>query len=178
MVASISPIHYENIELLLPSLFEKSVTPLIVILDEITDVRNLGAMARSALALGADAIISPIKGGASISADAIKTSAGALHHLATCRSKHLPDTLDFLKKSGLQIVACTEKAEKTIAAVDFKLPTALLLGSEDQGISAECLKLADEKTKIALTGPINSLNVSAALSVILYEVHMQRLGKK
>ncbi|RYF80874.1 MAG: RNA methyltransferase, partial [Chitinophagaceae bacterium] len=146
------------------------------ILDRITDVRNFGAIARSAACLGAHALVIPSRGGAQINGDAIKTSAGALHTLPVCREPNLKQTLRYLQGSGVQIVACTEKTETDIYAstTDFSGPTAILMGSEEDGISPEYLKAADVKVRIPITGPISSLNVSVAAGIVLYEVTRQR----
>ncbi|EMR04276.1 23S rRNA (guanosine-2'-O-)-methyltransferase RlmB [Cesiribacter andamanensis AMV16] len=148
--------------------------PLLVVLDRITDVRNFGAIARTAECLGADAIVVPSRGSARINADAMKTSAGALNFLPICREPNLKDTLRFLKDSGLQIVACTEKAEKTLAENDLTGPIAILMGSEEDGISPEYMKFADTQALIPMAGQVESLNVSVAAAICLYEVVRQR----
>ena len=180
VVAMVSPVHYYELEMLLPEIFEAGKVPLLVVLDGITDVRNFGAIARSVAALKADALIIPMKEGVSITSDAIKTSAGALNYVKTCRVKDLLDTLDFLKQSGVFLLACTEKASQSIDQIDFKVPIALILGSEEEGISKECLKKVDASAKIELAfaqeigSEMNSLNVSAAASIVLYEAQRQR----
>lgn len=174
VVAFVSPIEYQNIENLIPYLFEQGKEPLILILDGITDVRNIGAIARSAECAGVQALVVPEKGSAQINSDALKTSAGALQHLAICRSKNLCNTLRFLKNSGIKIIAATEKAADTHFNTEMKGPMALILGSEDTGISPDCLKWSDQTVKIPVFGQINSLNVAAAASVILYEMVRQR----
>jgi 23S rRNA (guanosine2251-2'-O)-methyltransferase len=174
VIAQLSPVTYRDIEDIIPIVFEKGETPLVIILDRITDVRNFGAIGRSAECAGAHALIIPSKGSAQINGDAIKTSAGALYQIPVCRSENLKQTCDFLKKSGLSIIACTEKTEETIYDIDFSLPTAILLGSEEDGISDEYLKFSDAKAKIPLFGKIESLNVSVSAGVTLYEVIRQR----
>ena len=169
-----SPIRYAPIQEVLAHTFEQGKMPLIVVLDRITDVRNFGAIARTAECLGADAIVIPSRGSARINSDAMKTSAGALNYLPICREDNLKDTLRFLKDSGLQIVACTEKAEKPIAVFDLSGPVALIMGSEEDGISGEYLKLADTRALIPMLGEVASLNVSVAAAICLYEVVRQR----
>lgn len=174
VVALLSPITYRDIEDIIPTVFEKGETPLVIILDRITDVRNLGAIARTAECTGAHALIVPAKGSAQINSDAIKSSAGAIYQIPICRSENLKNTIDFLKRSGLRIISCTEKSEKTIYETDFSLPTAIVLGSEEDGISEEYLKLSDAKVQIPFKGKIESLNVSVSAGIALYEAVRQR----
>jgi 23S rRNA (guanosine2251-2'-O)-methyltransferase len=176
VVGYISSIEYHKIENVLPEVFEKGRTPLILILDRITDVRNFGAIARTAECSGVDAIVIPTKGAAQINADAIKTSTGALHKIPVCREANLKEVIDYLRESGLQVIACTEKTSDNYYQVDFTLPVAIIMGSEEDGISPEYLKLADSHAKIPLMGEISSLNVSVATGVMLYEVVRQRLN--
>ncbi len=178
VVAQLSPVTYRDIEDIIPIAFEKGEIPLVIILDRITDVRNFGAISRSAECAGAHALIIPSKGSAQINNDAIKTSAGALYQIPVCRSESLKQTCDFLKKSGLQIVACTEKTKTTIYDTDFTVPTAIILGSEEDGISSEYLKFSDAQAMIPLFGKIESLNVSVSAGVTLYEVVRQRKFSK
>ncbi len=177
VVAFISPIVFENIEEIIPRIFEEGKLPLILILDKITDVRNFGAIARTAECANVNAIIIPAKGAAQINGDAVKTSAGALHHIPICRNMNLKKTIDFLKKSGLQILAATEKADQTYFEVDMTVPTAIIMGAEDEGISYEYLKLSDKKIKIPILEKIESLNVSVAAAVLVYEAVRQRMAK-
>ncbi len=176
VVAYLSLVQYQPLQEIVIRLFEEGKTPLLVILDRITDVRNFGAIARSAACMGADALIIPSRGGAQINGDAIKTSAGALHTLPVCREANLKQTLRYLQGSGVQIVACTEKTDDVLwsETADFSGPTAILMGSEEDGISPEYLKIADQKLKIPISGPITSLNVSVAAGIVLYEVTRQR----
>jgi 23S rRNA (guanosine2251-2'-O)-methyltransferase len=174
IIAFVSDIEYRNTEELIPSIYEVGKAPFIVIPDRITDVRNFGAIARTAEAAGVDALIIPNKGSAQINADAIKTSSGALHKLAVCRSFNLVKTINFLKNSGLQIVAVTEKAGSYYYNVDFTVPSAIVLGAEDKGIERRILEIADYSVKIPMLGAIASLNVSVAASIIMYEVVRQR----
>jgi 23S rRNA (guanosine2251-2'-O)-methyltransferase len=175
VVGYMSSIEYHKIENILPAVFEKGKTPLLLILDRITDVRNFGAIARTAECSGVDAIIIPNKGAAQINADAIKTSAGALHKIPVCREENMKHVIEYLRESGLQVVACTEKTKDNYYQLDYTLPVAIIMGSEENGISSEYLKLADAHAKIPLLGNIGSLNVSVAAGVLLYEVVRQRL---
>ena len=175
VVAYISSVTYYKIEDVLPTLFEEGKVPLLIILDRITDVRNFGAIARTAECAGANAIIIPSRGAAQVNGDAIKTSAGALHKIPVCREDNLKHVIEYLKDSGLQIVACTEKTDTFYYGVDLTSPTAIIMGSEEDGISGEYLKRADHRTKIPLMGEIGSLNVSVATGIILYEAVRQRM---
>ncbi|MBN1143744.1 MAG: 23S rRNA (guanosine(2251)-2'-O)-methyltransferase RlmB [Bacteroidales bacterium] len=174
IIALISEIEYTELEKLVPMLFEQGKTPTVVILDGITDVRNMGAIARSAECAGFHAMVIPSKGSAQINSDAIKTSAGALNSLPVCRVNDLPDTVRFLHESGFQIVAATEKAADTIYQSDLKQPTAIIMGAEDTGIDARLLKMADQLVRIPMSGSIQSLNVSAAATVVFFELVRQR----
>lgn len=175
VVGYISAITYHKIHHIIPTLFEEGKSPLILILDRITDVRNFGAIARTAECSGVHALIIPAHGAAQINADAIKTSAGALHKIPVCREENLKNVIHFLKDSGLQIIACTEKADDYYFQIDFTMPTAIIMGSEENGISNEFLQKSDAKAKIPLMGEIASLNVSVATGIILYEAVSQRL---
>lgn len=174
-IAFISEIVYDSLEQIIPTLYEEGKNPFILILDKITDVRNFGAIARSAECAGVHAIVIPSRGAAQINADAIKTSAGALHKIPVCREMNLKETMEFLKNSGIQIIAATEKSEKYYYDVDFTSPTAIIMGAEDKGVSPEYLKRTNENVRIPLLGEIESLNVSAATTVMLYEVVKQRV---
>lgn len=176
-VALISPITYVPLSETVTSLFEQGKNPLLLILDRVTDVRNFGSIARNAECMGVNAIVIPSRGGAQINADAVKTSAGALHLVPVCREPNLKDTIEYLKNSGFQIVACTEKTEDNLTDtnVDMVGPTAIIMGSEEDGISPEYLKRADARVRIPLMGQIGSLNVSVATGIILFEAMRQRL---
>lgn len=174
VLAFISPVEFDNIENVLPGIYEDGKTPLILILDQITDVRNFGAIVRSAECAGVQAIIIPDKGMARIGADAIKTSAGAIHHVPICRVNNLYNTIQFLKDSGIQIVAATEKGEKMYTDAKFDVPVGIVMGSEDTGISSQILKLADEQLQIPILGKIESLNVSVSAALMIYEAVRQR----
>lgn len=175
VVGYISPIELVDIETLVPTLFEEGKTPLIFVLDKITDVRNFGAIARTAECAGVDAIVIPKRESAQINGDALKTSAGALNRIAVCKVNNLTDTVMFLQASGISIVACTEKTEDLIYDVDYKTPVAIVMGNEERGVSNQILRIADAKGKIPMLGEISSLNVSVAAGIIVYEAIKQRL---
>jgi 23S rRNA (guanosine2251-2'-O)-methyltransferase len=151
--------------------------PCFIILDRVTDVRNVGSIARTAECAGVDGLIIPARGSAQINSDAIKTSAGALYKLPVVRAQNVKETIQFLKNSGLTILAATEKSDLDYTAVDFNRPMALIMGSEGEGISEEYLKLTDQVIRIPLLGEIESLNVSVATGVILFEALRQRSTK-
>jgi 23S rRNA (guanosine2251-2'-O)-methyltransferase len=174
VLAFISPIAYQNIEEIIPRLYEEGKVPLILILDEVTDVRNFGAITRSAEVAGVNAIIIPEKGSAQINADAIETSAGALHLIPVCRTKSLLSVVKYLKNSGLNIIAATDKGDKSYFGVNMKDPVAIILGSEDLGIQGDLLKVSDEWAKIPQFGQIKSLNVSVAAGIMVFEAIRQR----
>ncbi|MFW6370647.1 MAG: 23S rRNA (guanosine(2251)-2'-O)-methyltransferase RlmB [Bacteroidota bacterium] len=175
VVAFISPIEYTDVEMLIPKLFDEGKSPFLLILDGVTDVRNFGSICRTAECAGVDAVIVPNKGAAQISADAIKTSAGALSHIPVCRADSLGRTIDYLKDSGLTIVAASEKTTAFHFNFDFTAPLALILGSEDKGISGSLMAKADAGIRIPINGKINSLNVSNAAAIIVYEAVRQRM---
>ena len=174
VVCFISPISYTNLEDILPFVYEKGKDPLIVLLDGITDVRNFGAIARTAECAGVDGLVIPEKGGARVTADAIKTSAGALSKMPVCKTKSIESSIRLLQDSGVQVVACSEKGEKVLYDIEFNKPTALIIGAEDTGVSGSCLNLADEVVRIPILCEIESLNVSVASGVVIYEVLRQR----
>lgn len=176
VVCFISPIRYLPLHNVLTQLYEEGKTPLFLLLDRVTDVRNFGAIVRTAECAGVHGVIVPLKGAAQINADAMKTSSGALNYMPVCREASLPETLTYLRDSGLQVIACTEKTEESLYTADLTVPTVIVMGSEEDGISPELLKQADLRVRIPLQGAIASLNVSAAASVILYESVRQRLG--
>jgi len=174
VVAYISPVVFYQIEDILPTIYEEGKTPFVIILDRITDVRNFGAILRTAECTGVDAVIIPSKNSAQLNSGTIKSSAGAIYKMPICRSDNLKTTLDFLRNSGLKIVAAAEKAEVNHFQSDMTGPLGIILGSEGKGISAEYLKKADMEVKIPLLGEIESLNVSVAAGVLMYEVVRQR----
>lgn len=174
VLAWLSLIEYQSVINILPDLYEKGVDPLIVVLDGISDVRNFGAIIRTAECMGAHAAIIPEKGSARITADAIKTSAGALHSFPVCREKSILKSIGYLKDSGLRIFAVTEKSGTEISQADLTGPSAMILGSEERGISRELLSMSDLQLRIPMEGKIGSLNVSVAAGIFLYEIKRQR----
>jgi 23S rRNA (guanosine2251-2'-O)-methyltransferase len=176
VIAVISPIVYQKIENIIIDVFEKGEVPLILVLDSITDVRNMGAIARTAECAGAHAIVIPSKGSAQINPDAIKTSAGALYKIPVCRHDNLVQTVRFLQESGLQLVCCTEKTQDDIYKPDYTAPTAVIMGSEEDGIRNEIIRISDHLAKIPMFGEIESLNVSVSTGIILYEAVRQRVA--
>lgn len=180
VVAFISDVPFHKIEDILPQIFEEGKSPFLLILDRLTDVRNFGAICRTAECVGVDAIIIPEKGAAPINSDAIKTSAGAIYNIKICKEKNLAHTIDFLQQSGVAVFAASEKAQKLIYDVDFTEPCALVMGNEETGISKEVFHHSDEKIKLPIVGKTQSLNVSVACGAILYEAvrqkHISSLG--
>ncbi|MBO7315716.1 MAG: 23S rRNA (guanosine(2251)-2'-O)-methyltransferase RlmB [Paludibacteraceae bacterium] len=174
VIAFLSQITYQKIEDIVPFVFEQGKVPFFVILDGITDVRNFGAIARTCECAGVDAIIIPTQGAASINADAIKTSAGALHNIAVCRTENLTSCIKFLAESGIKSIAATEKATQNYTQCPMTDPIALIMGAEDVGIDPERLKLCDEQVRIPMSGKISSLNVSVSAGILIYEVLRQR----
>lgn len=174
VIAFISPITYQRTEDIVPFLFEQGKNPLLIMLDGLTDVRNFGAIARTCECAGVDAIIIPNKNSVSVNADAIKTSAGALHTLPVCREANLRNTIKFLKDSGFKIIAATEKGDYDYTKADYESPTCIIMGAEDTGVSYDNLALCDEWVKIPMLGTIESLNVSVAAGVLIYEAIKQR----
>jgi len=175
IAAIIAPIAFSEIEHLIPWWFENSVDPLVLVLDEVTDVRNFGAVARTAECAGVTAILIPWKNAAGINELAVKTSAGALYNIPLCRTKNLADSIKLLKQSGFQVVSCTEKAEISYTDIALGTPLAIVLGSEEYGISADILKISDTLVKIPVLGEVQSLNVSVAAGIVLYEVVRQKM---
>lgn len=174
VLAWLSVIEYQQISNLLPMIYEQGTDPLIIILDGVSDVRNFGAIVRSAECLGAHGIVIPEKGSARITADAVKTSAGALHSFPVCREKSIVKAVEYLKESGLKIICAEEKSGDKVSDVTLKGPVALIMGSEDKGISRELLSLADNQVSIPMIGNTGSLNVSVAAGILLYEINRQR----
>jgi len=174
VVCLLSSIDYASLDNIVHAAYSEGREPFLLMLDQITDVRNFGAIARTAECAGVDALIIPEKGNAPITSDAMKTSAGALNHLPVCREKDLKKTITYLRESGIMVVACTEKASKVIYDVVFKGPVALIMGSEEDGISDVLLRSADELVKIPMKGAIGSLNVSVAAGIAIYEVVRQK----
>jgi len=174
VITYLSEITYQKLEDIVPFVYEQGRVPLFLILDRITDVRNIGAIARTAECAGADGLLIPSKGSARINSHAIKTSAGALYKLPVVRSENMKEAIYFLKSSGLKIIAATEKAGLLYTETLYNEPLALILGSEGEGIYEEYLKLCDETIKIPVLGEIGSLNVSVASGILLYEIIRQR----
>ncbi len=173
-ICFLSAVKYASLDHIVTSCFERGKAPLLIILDRITDVRNFGAIARTAECAGVDAIIVPSKGGAQITGDAMKTSAGALSFIPVCRESNIKNTIGYLRDSGITVLACTEKAGEYLYEKDMKQPLAILMGSEENGISAEYLKLSSESAKIPMKGKIASLNVSVATAIVIFEAIRQR----
>src|SRR5690606_37625206 len=174
VIAIISPITYQHIEDIVPAIYERGEVPLLLLLDGITDVRNIGAIARTAECVGVHALIVPKKGSAEINPDAIKTSAGALFKIPVCREDNLGKTVKFLQQSGVQVVVCTEKTPDGLYGADYSVPTAFVLGSEERGVDSDLIRAADCLVKIPMNGTIASLNVSVSAGVALYEALRQR----
>lgn len=176
VVCFLSPIRYAPIHNVLTQVYEEGKVPLFLLLDRVTDVRNFGAIVRTAECAGVQAVIVPSKGGAMINADAMKTSSGALNYMPVCREESLLEAIKYLIDSGLQCVACTEKSSEQLYQCDFTVPTVVIMGSEEDGISEDLLRFAHARVAIPLMGEVESLNVSAAAAVILYEMVRQRIA--
>lgn len=172
-VAKISSIGFQEFEPLMEQILERKTTPLFLLLDQISDVRNFGAIIRTAECCGVDAIILPKSGSAPLNDDAIKTSAGAAFNIPISKVDHLKDAIFYLQASGIKLIAATEKTDDSVFDIDFKQPCAIIMGSEDRGINPSILKMVD-KAKLPLLGEIASLNVSVACGVFLYEAVRQR----
>src|SRR5690606_7475722 len=176
VVAQISPIEFHDLENLVASVIESGKTPLFLLLDQLSDVRNFGAIIRTAECTGVDGIIIQKKGGAPVNGDTIKTSAGAVFKVPLCKVDHIKDAVFFMQASGIKVIAATEKTEDTLFDTSFTEPCAIIMGSEDRGINPSILKVVDAKAKLPLLGEIESLNVSVACGAFLYEAVRQRLG--
>ncbi len=177
VVGLLSAVAYASLQALIDKAYAEGRVPFFLLLDRITDVRNFGAVARTCECAGLDALVIEEKGNSPVTSDAMKTSAGALHHIPVCRVTSLKQAMKDLQENGIQIVACTEKASKNLYEVDLSIPTALLLGSEEDGIAPPLLKEADVSVKIPMKGKIESLNVSVAAGVAIYEVVRQKSYK-
>ena len=173
VIAFLSPVDFVPIEEVVARTYESGIDPLLLILDRVTDVRNFGAISRTAECTGAQGIVVPTRGSAPINYDALKTSAGALNHIAVSKEENLKDTIAFLKNSGLTIVACSEKGSETAYETDLTGPIAIIMGSEENGVSPEYLKLCDKVVKLPMSGKIGSLNVSVAAGALLFEIVRQ-----
>ncbi|MDR2954087.1 MAG: 23S rRNA (guanosine(2251)-2'-O)-methyltransferase RlmB [Prevotella sp.] len=174
VIAFLSAITYERIEDIVPFLYENGKDPFIVLLDGLTDVRNFGAIARTCEVAGVDAIVIPARGSVTVNADAVKTSAGALLKIPVCKVQSLTDAIQFLKNSGIKVIAASERAADMYTKVDYKSPVAIVMGAEDVGVSNENLRIANHLVRIPQYGTIGSLNVSVATGVLAYEVIRQR----
>lgn len=173
-VAQISPIEFYDLENLVLNIIESGKTPLFLLLDQISDVRNFGAIIRTAECTGVNGIVIQKKGGAPVNGDTIKTSAGAVFKMPICKVDHIKDAVFFMQASGIKVIAATEKTDNTLYDISFKEPCAIIMGSEDRGINPSTLKVVDEKAKLPLLGEIESLNVSVACGAFLYEAVRQR----
>jgi rRNA methylase, putative, group 3 len=176
VVALIPEITYVPMEEAIERAIRKSASPTILMLDGVTDIRNLGAIARTAECMGVNCIIMPAKGGAAINAEAIKASAGALVRIDVCKVSNLRMAIFYLQQKNFKIIAATEKADKSIYNLNLNEPVAIIAGSEGKGISNSLLALSDERAKIPMAGSIESLNVSASVAIILYEILRQKRG--
>lgn len=174
-VASIAPIKFVELEGLIETISESEKTPLILILDQISDARNFGAIIRTAECTGVDAIIIGKQGAAPVNGDTVKTSAGAVFNIPICKVDHIKDAIFYLQGSGYVTVAATEKTDNKIYDINFNQPIAIVMGSEDKGVNPSVLKIIDEKAKLPMYGTIASLNVSVACGAFLYEAVRQRL---
>lgn len=177
VIAFLSPIEFYRVEDKVQNLFEAGKVPFLVVLDGVTDVRNFGAIARTCSCAGVDALIIGTRGGAAVNGDAIKASAGALHSLPVCKVDNMQNALRYLRESGIKLVAATEHTQRNYTEADMTLPVAIVMGNEEKGIYEENLKLCDEQVRIPMVGTIESLNVSVAAGVFVYEVVRQRSGK-
>jgi len=176
VLAMMAAVTYYRVEDLVPQLFDAGENPFLVVLDGVTDVRNFGAVARTCECAGVSAIVIPDRESVSVNADAVKTSAGALNHLPVCREHNLVNAVKLLRNSGFKIVGTSDKQQLPYTAADYTGPVAIVLGAEDKGISAEIMKLCDTQVLIPEFGHINSLNVSVAGGIMIYEVVRQRLN--
>ena len=177
VIAFLSPIEFTPLDSLVQSLYDEGKTPLLMMLDGVTDVRNFGAIARTCVCAGVHALIIGTRGSAAINGDAVKASAGALHSLPICKADNLQNALQYLKESGLRIVAATEHTDRNYTEVDMTVPTCIVMGSEEKGIYEENLKLCTDQVRLPMTGVIESLNVSVAAGVFIYEAVRQRSAK-
>ena len=177
VVALVSPIEYYKVEELVENLMEEGKKPFILALDRITDVRNFGAIARTAECEGVDAILIPSKGSATVTSDAVKTSAGALNRIKVCKTESLKESLFYIQQCGMRIVACTEKASVPLYETNLRGAVAVVLGSEKDGITSDLINLADISCKIPMKGEIASLNVSVSAGMVLYEKLRQEMNQ-
>lgn len=174
VIAFISAVTYQKLGDIVPFLYEEGKVPFIVLLDGVTDVRNFGAIARTCECAGVDAIVIPARNSVSVNADAVKTSAGALHTLPVCKESSINESIKFLKDCGFKVVAASEKSSTDYTKTDYSVPVAIVMGGEDMGVAMDNLRICDEIVSIPIIGNIASLNVSAAAAVLMYEVVRQR----
>jgi 23S rRNA (guanosine2251-2'-O)-methyltransferase len=175
VIAFVTPIEYQEIESLVDQMLEKGEKPTVLVLDRITDVRNFGAIARTAECEGVDAILIPSKGSALVTSDAMKASAGALNRIPVCKTDDLKNRLFYLQQSGLRLIACTEKSATPLYQVNLRGSVAIIMGSEENGITQDLINMSDIKAKIPMRGEISSLNVGVATGMVLYEKLRQEL---
>ena len=174
VIAIVCPVRYYNLENLVISIYEEGRIPLAVILDGVTDARNFGAIARSAECAGADFIVIPERGSASVTSDSVRSSAGALLHLPVCRERDLVSAINKLHENGYRLIGASEKSDKNYTTIDYTTPVAIVMGAEDTGLSPEVLRRCDDLAAIPILGKVGSLNVSVACGVMLYEAVRQR----
>lgn len=174
VIATLSPVEYQDFEELVIRVTESGKVPLFLVLDHLQDVRNFGAIVRTAECTGVSGIIIPKRGSVSVTADAVKTSAGAVFRVPICKVDNLIDAVYYLQGSGIRVVAATEKTNNLLYSEDFTTPLAIVMGAEDVGISGGVLKVVDSRVKLPMAGEIGSLNVSVACAVFLYEAVRQR----
>lgn len=176
VIAFMAAVDYYHADDIVPALYDEGINPLVVVLDGVTDVRNFGAIARTCECAGVNCIVIPERNSVSVNADAVKTSAGALNYLPVCRERNLVKAVQYLRDSGFKVMGASEKTDLNYTKADFTGPVAIVLGAEDTGISTDVLKLCDTLVAIPEFGQINSLNVSVAGGIMIYEVVRQRLN--
>lgn len=176
VIAFMAAVDYYHVDDIVPALYDEGINPLVVVLDGVTDVRNFGAIARTCECAGVNCIVIPERSSVSVNADAVKTSAGALNYLPVCRERNLVKAVQYLRDSGFKVMGASEKTDLNYTKADFTGPVAIVLGAEDTGISTDVLKLCDTLVAIPEFGQINSLNVSVAGGIMIYEVVRQRLN--
>ena len=176
VIAFMAAVDYYHVDDIVPALYDEGINPLVVVLDGVTDVRNFGAIARTCECAGVNCIVIPERNSVSVNADAVKTSAGALNYLPVCSERNLVKAVHYLRDSGFKVMGASEKTDLNYTKADFTGPVAIVLGAEDTGISTDVLKLCDTLVAIPEFGQINSLNVSVAGGIMIYEVVRQRLN--
>ena len=176
VIAFMAAVDYYHVDDIVPALYDEGINPLVVVLDGVTDVRNFGAIARTCECAGVNCIVIPERNSVSVNADAVKTSAGARNYLPVCRERNLVKAVQYLRDSGFKVMGASEKTDLNYTKADFTGPVAIVLGAEDTGISTDVLRLCDTLVAIPEFGQINSLNVSVAGGIMIYEVVRQRLN--